>query len=196
MVAVTARMPVLSHQLTKTLPLHSCARRRKLGGFCIINPQRKATVKIHVFKLMVHPILVPFPPLLVTPGPLTLPSPSHISGWDGFPSSEEGLSDYDEKLLHQAERVCFPSRGTIVGLLGSKRFCGTFLLMSKRSPPGNLLPFKQIFHPLPSPLPSQVLKGASTFYHSTFSLKTFQHHSCTLQLTETACLTVPFQLLF
>lgn len=145
MVAVTARMPVLSHQLTETLPLHSCARKRELGGFYIVNSQRKAAGKVHVFKLMVQPILLLFPPLLVTPGPLTLPFPSCISGSDRFPSSEEGLSDYDEKLFHPAEGVCFPSRGTVVGFLEPKRFCGTFLLMSKRSPPGNLLPFNKYF---------------------------------------------------
>lgn len=36
MVAATVGMPVLSNQLT--LPLNSHARKRKLGGFCIINP--------------------------------------------------------------------------------------------------------------------------------------------------------------
>lgn len=36
MVAVTVGMPVLSNPLT--LPLNSRARKRKLGGFCIINP--------------------------------------------------------------------------------------------------------------------------------------------------------------
>lgn len=111
---------------------------------------------------MVLPILIPVPPLLMSPDPLTLPSPSPIFGWDRFPNSEEGLSANEEKPLHLAERVCFPSCGTIISLLGSNKFCKTFLLMSKRSPPGNLLPFKQIFHLLPSLVLPWVLKGVST----------------------------------
>lgn len=145
---------------------------------------------------MVLPILVPVPPLLMSPGPLTLPSPSPIFGWDRFPNSEEGLSANEEKPFYLAERVCFPSYGTIISLLRSNRFCRTLLLMSKRSPPGKSLPFKQIFHLLPSLVLPRVLKGVSTLYCSTFSLKFFQHHSCPFQLTETACLTAPFQSLF
>lgn len=193
MVAVTVGMPVLSNHLT--LPLNSHARKRKLGGFCIINPQR-IYGKIHVFRLLILPILVPVPPLLVAPGPLTLPSLSPISGWDRFLNNEEGLSANEEKPLHLAERVCSPSCGTIISLLRSNRFCRTFLLMSRRSPPGNWLPFKQIFHLLPSLLLPRVLKGLSTLYRSTFSLNSFQHHSCPFQLTETVCLTAPFQSLF
>lgn len=141
---------------------------------------------------MVHPILVPVPLLLVAPGPLTLPSPSSISGCDRFPNSEEGPCDYDEKPLHLAEGVCFPSCGTIVGLLRSNRFCRTSLLMSKKEVlPGTCYPSN--LHPLPSLLLPPVLKGPSTLYRSTFSLNSFQHHSYPLQWTETTCLTVPFQ---
>lgn len=56
---------------------------------------------------MVLPILVPVPPLLMSPGPLTSPSPSPIFGWDRFPHSEEGLRANEEKPFHLAERVAF-----------------------------------------------------------------------------------------
>lgn len=89
MVAITGGMPVLSDQLTKIVPVHSCPQKRKLDGFCVRNLYRKATGKIHVFKLMIHCIPVPVPALLVAPGLLTLLSPSPISGCERFPNSEE-----------------------------------------------------------------------------------------------------------